>query len=156
MAEHVLVLIKPDGMVKNLMGPVLTRFFQLDLNLAAVKLLSVSLQKAEKHYCHLKGKPFYDQLINFITGKFHGQNKVLALVYSGKGAIRKCRELAGHTNPEEADYDTIRGAFGRVTTKGVFENVIHVSSDPKEAEREIKLWFDPDEILQDDPSAAQQ
>ena len=73
----------------------------------------------------------------------------MALVYWGKDAIKKCRELAGATNPEEAEPTSIRGSYGRITTSGVYENVIHVSSNEKEAEREIKLWFAPDEIIVD-------
>ena len=69
------------------------------------------------------------------------------MVYWGEDAIQKVRDLAGATNPEEASPVSIRGQNGRITTKGVYENVIHVSSDEKEAEREIKLWFHPDEII---------
>jgi nucleoside-diphosphate kinase len=73
----------------------------------------------------------------------------MALIYWGKDAINKCRELAGATNPEEAESTSIRGSYGRITTSGVYENVIHVSSNESEAEREIKLWFKPEEIIVD-------
>ena len=73
----------------------------------------------------------------------------MAMVYWGKDAINKVRDIAGATNPEEADPVSIRGSFGRITTKGVYENVIHASSDEKDAEREIKLWFKPAEIIVD-------
>ena len=73
----------------------------------------------------------------------------MALIYWGEEAIIKCRELAGATNPEEAESTSIRGAYGRITTIGVYENVIHVSANEKDAEREIKLWFDPGEIIVD-------
>jgi len=73
----------------------------------------------------------------------------MALIYWGEGAINKCRELAGATNPEQADPTSIRGSYGRITTKGIYENVIHVSSNAAEAEREIKLWFAPQEIIVD-------
>ena len=73
----------------------------------------------------------------------------MAMVYWGEGAINKVRELAGSTNPEEAEPTSIRGAYGRITSKGVYENVIHASANQEEAEREIKLWFEPDEILID-------
>ena len=72
----------------------------------------------------------------------------MALIYWGEDAIRKVRTLAGATNPEEADPVSIRGSYGRILTTGLFENVIHASSSDKEAEREIKLWFNPDEITQ--------
>ncbi len=73
----------------------------------------------------------------------------MALVYWGKNAITKCRELAGATNPEEAEPTSIRGSYGRITTSGIYENVVHVSSEPNDAEREIKLWFVPEEIIVD-------
>jgi nucleoside-diphosphate kinase len=73
----------------------------------------------------------------------------MALIYWGKEAIQKCRELAGATNPEEADPTSIRGSYGRILTSGLYENVIHVSSNIEEAQREIKLWFSPDEIIVD-------
>ena len=81
-------------------------------------------------------------------GEFH-KKKVLAMVYYGNNALEKVRALAGATNPEEAEIDSIRGKYGRITTKGVYENVIHASSDPQAAEKEIKLWFEPDEIIFD-------
>jgi nucleoside-diphosphate kinase len=80
-------------------------------------------------------------------GDYHERRKVMALVYHGETAIQKVRDICGATNPEEAEPASIRGAYGRITTLGVFENAIHASSDPKDAEREIKLWFAPDEIV---------
>jgi nucleoside-diphosphate kinase len=79
-------------------------------------------------------------------GEYHTK-RVLALVYEGVNAIEKIRRIAGSTNPEEAAPTTIRGKYGRITTKGVFENVIHASSNEEEAEREIKLWFRPNELV---------
>ena len=73
----------------------------------------------------------------------------MALVYWGEDAIQKVRNISGSTNPEEADAVSIRGAYGRITTKGVYENVIHASTNEQEAEREIKLWFQPDDIILD-------
>jgi nucleoside-diphosphate kinase len=144
--EHVLVIVKPDGMAKGLVGHVLMFFSRLDLQITAAKMVTVSRELAEAHYKHLKNQPFYEEVVDFLLGKFHGQSKILALIYSGKDAVRKSRDLAGATNPEEALPTSIRGAFGRITTQGVFENVVHVSSDSSEAEREIKLWFTPEEI----------
>ena len=79
-------------------------------------------------------------------GEYH-KKKVMALVYYGEDAIQKVRNICGATNPEEADPVSIRGAYGRITTKGVYENAIHASANPEESEREIKLWFTPDEII---------
>ena len=73
----------------------------------------------------------------------------MAMVYWGDNAVAKVRELAGATNPEEAEPTSIRGAYGRITSKGIYENVIHTSANKEEAEREIKLWFEPEEIIKD-------
>ncbi len=148
MIQQTLVLIKPDGLKKSLTGNILTRLSETRLDIIAAKIVTVSRKLAEKHYCHLKDKPFFEDLIKYICGEFH-KKKVLAMVYYGEQAIGKVRELAGLTNPEEAESVSIRGAYGRITTGGVYENVIHTSTDEKEAEREIKLWFEPDEIIAD-------
>jgi len=147
--EQLLILIKPDGLKKSLTGNIITKLSESKLVIIGAKLVRVSDDLAREHYKHLKDKPFFPELIEYIQGKFHGQpyQRVLALVYQGDDAIKNLRNIAGATNPEEADPVSIRGAYGRITTKGVYENVIHCSSDPAEAEREIKLWFEPAEIV---------
>ena len=149
MGQAVLILIKPDGLKKSLTGNILTRLSETKLEIVAAKMVRVSRELAEEHYKHLKDKPFFSEIIKYLQGELHDRKKVMALVYWGKDAIKKCRELAGSTNPEEAESTSIRGSYGRITTSGVYENVIHVSSDDTEAEREIKLWFSPDEIIVD-------
>ncbi|RKY39418.1 MAG: nucleoside-diphosphate kinase [Candidatus Omnitrophota bacterium] len=146
--QQTLVLIKPDGLQKSLTGNILTRLSETRLDIVAAKVVRVSRELAEKHYCHLKDKPFFEDLIRYICGEFH-KRKVMAMVYYGENAIEKVRKLAGATNPEEAEAVSIRGAYGRITTTGVYENVIHCSNNEKEAEREIKLWFNPEEIIVD-------
>jgi len=146
-AQATLVLIKPDGLKKSLTGNILTRLSETKLEIVAAKVIRVSRQLAEQHYRHLKDKPFFPELIRYIQGELHNRRKVLAMVYWGENAIEKVRHLAGVTNPEEADSTTIRGSYGRITTKGLYENVIHASTNASEAEREIKLWFVPDEII---------
>ena len=148
MEEQTLVLIKPDGLNKSLTGNVLSRLAETKLDIAAARIVKVSKKLAEDHYALLKDKPFFADLIKYIMGEFH-KKKVMALVYWGDDAIAKVRKICGATNPEEADPVSIRGAYGRITTKGVYENVIHASTNPEEAEREIKLWFSPDEIITD-------
>ena len=148
MNELTLVLIKPDGLKKSLTGNILTRLSETKLDIVASKIVQVSRELAVQHYCHLKDKPFFPELIDYLMGSFH-KRKVMAMVYGGESAISKVRELAGATNPEEADPVSIRGAYGRITTKGVYENVIHASTNCEEAEREIKLWFEPDEVIVD-------
>ena len=147
--EQTLIIIKPDGLAKSLTGNILTRLSETKLEIAAARCLRVYRALAEEHYRDLKAKPFFEEVIGYLMGAYHERKKVLALVYVGEDAIQKVRAITGATNPEEADSTTIRGAFGRITTKGVYENVLHASADAKEAEREIKLWFRPDEIIFD-------
>ena len=149
MEEQTLILIKPDGLTKSLTGNVLSRLSETKLEIIGAKMVKVSRERAEEHYCHLKEKPFFEDLIKYIMGAYH-KKKVMALVYWGHEAISKVRDICGKTNPEEADSVSIRGAYGRITTAGVYENVIHASADAVDAEREIKLWFAPDELLVDD------
>ncbi|MGE5197065.1 MAG: nucleoside-diphosphate kinase [Deltaproteobacteria bacterium] len=149
MNQAALILIKPDGLKKSLTGNILTRLSETKLEIVAAKMVRVSRELAEEHYCHLKDKPFFDELIKYLRGELHNRRKVMALVYWGEEAIAKCRQISGATNPEEADPTSIRGSYGRITTKGLYENVIHVSSNESEAEREIRLWFQPGEIIVD-------
>ncbi len=149
MSQAALILIKPDGLKKSLTGNILTRLSETKLEIVAAKMVRVSEELAVEHYKHLKDKPFFGEIIKYLQGELHDRKKVMALVYWGKDAIKKCRDLAGATNPEEADPTSIRGSYGRITTGGVYENVIHVSSNEVEAEREIKLWFGPGEIIVD-------
>lgn len=144
-----LIIIKPDGLKKSLTGNILTRLSEAKLKIIGAKVIQVEKELADKHYHHLQGQSFYPELLKYIQGNLHGENRVMALVYWGEGAIGKVRRIAGATNPEEADPISIRGAYGRILTTGLYENVIHASSDPFEAEREIKLWFSPDEIVRD-------
>ena len=144
-----LILIKPDGLKKSLTGNILTRLSETKLEIVASRMVRVSKKLAEEHYQSLRDKPFFKALVRYIQGELHDRRKVMALVYWGEDAISKCRKLAGATNPEEADPTSIRGSYGRITTHGVYENAIHVSSDEEEAEREIKLWISPEEIIVD-------
>jgi len=148
MIQQTLVLIKPDGLKKSLTGNVLTRLSETKLDIVAAKIVKVSKELAAEHYRELKDKPFFEDLLKYLMGEYH-KKKVMALVYWGEDAIEKVRKISGATNPEEAEAVSIRGAYGRITTKGVYENVIHASANMKEAEREIKLWFQPEEIIVD-------
>lgn len=147
--QATLVLIKPDGLKKSLTGNILTRLSETKLEIVAAKIVKVSKELATQHYVHLKDKPFFEELLCYLMGELHDRRKAMAVVYWGEDAIAKVRALAGATNPEEADPVSIRGAYGRITTKGVYENVIHASSNEQEARREIQLWFGPDEIIVD-------
>src|SRR5262245_53584172 len=123
--QYTLVLIKPDGLKKSLTGNILSKLSEGRLVIIGAKIVRVSRELAEQHYQHLRDKPFFKDLVEYIQGKPYGPEyeRVMALVYRGSNAIAKVREIGGSTNPEEADSVTIRGAYGRITTKGVFENV---------------------------------
>jgi nucleoside-diphosphate kinase len=146
MKTPALVIIKPDGITKNLVGPVISKFAKANLEMIAIRTVKTTRELVENHYRNIKGKPFFKDVVDYLLGKFHKSSRIVIIVYYGADAIKKCRKIAGATNPEEADPESVRGAFGRITTKGVFENVVHVSSDNREAEREIKLWFEPEDI----------
>ena len=144
-AQQTLVLIKPDGIAKSLTGNIITELSDTGLIIAGAKIVQVTRELAEEHYQHLKEEKFFDELIKYIMGEFHVK-RVLALVYYGENAIEKVREVIGITDPEKAELTSIRGKYGRITREGVFENVVHASENEKEAEKEIKLWFRPEEI----------
>jgi nucleoside-diphosphate kinase len=145
--EQTLIIIKPDGIFRSLTGNIITMLSHPNDIIVAAKIVTVTREVAEKHYQHLKEKPFFTHLVSYFTGEWH-VNRVLAMVYEGKGVIQRIRDKAGATNPEEASPNSIRGRFGRIHSKtGVFENVIHCSENKSEAEREIKLWFQPSELV---------
>ena len=147
MTQATLILIKPDGLKKSLTGNILTRLSETKLDIIAAKMIKPTRELAIEHYCHMKEKPFFEELIQYICGEIHDKHKVMAMVYHGEDAIIKVRNLCGATNPEEAEPTSIRGSYGRITSAGIYENVIHASGNETEAEREIKLWFGPDEII---------
>lgn len=149
MKQQCLILIKPDGLVKSLTGNIISMLSETKLKIIGAKIVKVPKELAEKHYSELKenkSKEIYEGTIEYITGKFH-TDRVLALIYSGEDAISRVREICGKTNPEEAPPISIRGKYGRIHSKtGVFENVVHASDSPENAEKEIKLWFSPAEL----------
>ncbi|MBI4354901.1 MAG: nucleoside-diphosphate kinase [Candidatus Omnitrophica bacterium] len=147
--QQTLVLIKPDGLKKSLTGNILTRLSETKLEIVAARITRVSRELAVEHYKFLQDKPFFEDLVKYLQGELHDRRKAMAMVYWGEEAIARVRKLAGATNPEEADPTSIRGSYGRITTLGLYENVIHASTNPEEAEREIKLWFSPDDIIVD-------
>lgn len=148
MSRHqTLVLIKPDGLAKSLTGNIITELSNTGLIVVGAKIVQVTKELAEEHYQYLREEKFFDELIRYLMGEYHVK-RILALVYHGENAIKKVRRIIGETNPEDAEPTSIRGKFGRVTKEGVFENVVHASENEKEAEREIKLWFRPGEMVQ--------
>ena len=147
--EQTLILIKPDGAFRKLTGLTIDRLDATGLEMVGAKMICITEKLAREHYASLSDKPFFEGLIKYIRGEFHGikDHRILALVYRGENAIKAVRAVAGATNPEQAAPGTIRGSFGRITTAGQFENVLHASSDPVDAAREVALWFKKDEII---------
>ena len=148
--EKTLILIKPDGIKRRLTGLAIDRLENAGFELVGAKAVSVTEDLARKHYEALKDKPFFENLIKYIRGEFHGipKNRIIALVYRGENAVKGVRAVVGVTNPEEAAPGTIRGSFGRMSSKGQFENVVHASGDTEDARREVALWFKPEEIIE--------
>ncbi len=149
--QYTLIILKPDALVKSLTGNILTRLSEARLRIIAAKVVKVSRELAEKHYSHLVDKPFFSDLYEYFSGKTYGKEyeRVLAFVYEGEDAINRVRKIAGSTNPLEADPISIRGAYGRINKKNIMENVIHCSDSEQSAEKEIKLWFSPNEIIEE-------
>jgi len=148
MQELTLVLLKPEALKWGIAGEVITDLSSAKLKLIGVKLVKVSKELAEKHYKAHKEKEFFERLIKHLSGHFHQEN-VIALVYLGENAIKKVRDIVGATNPKEAAPHTIRGKYGKINPEaGFFENIVHASAKPEEAEKEIKLWFKPEELTE--------
>lgn len=132
MSERTLVLVKPDGVSRGLVGEVISRIERKGLTLAALELRDVERSIAEQHYAEHASKPFFDSLLEFITS-----GPVVALVVEGDNAIAAFRQLAGATNPVQAATGSIRGDYA----VEVQYNIVHGSDSPESAKREIDLWF---------------
>ena len=131
--ERTLVLIKPDAMARGLAGEILARFEQRGLAVRAAKLVEVDRALAEEHYAEHAEKPFFGELVEFIT-----TGQTLALVLEGEGAIALVRETTGATNPADATPGSIRGDLAL----SMPDNLVHGSDSPESAASEIALWFD--------------
>jgi len=136
--ERTLVLIKPDGVQRGLVGEIIRRLEQRGLKLVAAKFLQVPVELAEKHYAIHKGKPFYAGLVSYITSA-----PVMAMVWEGPEAVAAVRQTMGATKPTEADPGTIRHDFGLVISR----NLTHASDSPENALSEISLWFSSKELV---------
>ena len=137
-AERTLVLIKPDAMRRGLAGEILRRFEARGLEIREARLLTVDRALAEEHYAEHAEKPFYGELVEFITS-----GPTLALVLEGEGAIATVRTTMGATNPADAGPGTIRGDLAL----SMPDNLVHGSDSPRSARREIKLWFTGRELV---------
>lgn len=136
--EQTLVLVKPDAVRRGLAGEILRRLEARGLVLRAAKLTRVSRELAERHYAEHAAKPFFGELVEFITSA-----PTLAMVVEGESAISVVRTTMGATNPAQAAPGTIRGDLALAMP----DNLVHGSDSPESAEREIALWFRPDELV---------
>ncbi len=136
--EKSFVLVKPDGVQRSLTGEVINRFERKGLQLTGLKMIQISPELAAKHYGEHQGKPFYNDLINFITS-----GPVVAMVWQGLNAVTVIRNMMGKTNPAEAASGTIRGDFALF----MGNNVVHGSDSTESAQREISLFFAPQELV---------
>lgn len=138
MTERTLVLIKPDGVQRQLVGRILGRFEERGLKLIALKLIQVDRALAEQHYAVHRGKPFFEGLLDFITS-----SPLVALALEGPNAIGMVRTMVGSTRPHEAAAGSIRGDLAVETA----QNLVHASDAPETAAAELALWFTPEELL---------
>ncbi|MGW9405514.1 nucleoside-diphosphate kinase [Arthrobacter sp. NPDC055585] len=134
--ERTLVLIKPDGVKRNLTGAILARIEAKGYTLAELKKMDASRELLEEHYAEHVGKPFYEPLVEFMLS-----GPIVAAVFEGQRVIEGFRSLAGATEPTTAAPGTIRGDFGRDWGTKVQQNLVHGSDSPESAEREIGIWF---------------
>lgn len=136
--ERTLILVKPDGVQRGLIGEIVGRFERRGLKLVGMKFMQVSQELAEKHYAVHQGRPFYNGLIEYITSA-----PVVAMVWEGNNAIAAARATIGATNPVAANPGTIRGDLGME----VGRNLVHGSDSPENGEREASLFFSADEMV---------
>lgn len=136
--ERTLVLVKPDGVQRGLIGEVIARLERRGLKLVAGKFIQVSRSLAEQHYAVHKGKPFYEGLVKYIISA-----PVMAMVWEGPSAVAAVRQTMGATRPTEASPGSIRHDFALT----IGRNLTHASDSPENGEAEVSLWFKPEELV---------
>src|SRR5213592_829680 len=137
-AEQTLILAKPDAVLRALSGEIVARFERRRFGLRAARLLTVDRTLAEEHDAEHKAKPFFSELVDFITS-----GPTLAFVLEGEGVIATARTTIGATNPAAAEPGSLRGDFASAMP----DNLVHGSDSPESAQREIGLWFSADELV---------
>ena len=137
--ERTYAMVKPDGVKRALVGEVVRRLEAKGFRIVGMKLMQIPRETAERHYGEHQGKPFFEGLVSFITS-----GPVVAMVVEGENAILEWRKMMGATNPKDAAPGTIRGDFALT----IDENVAHGSDAPETAEREIGIFFRPEELLE--------
>ncbi|NEO49850.1 MAG: nucleoside-diphosphate kinase [Moorea sp. SIO4A3] len=141
--ERTFLMVKPDGVQRNLVGQIIQRFETKGFTLVGLKLMSVSRELAEQHYAVHKERPFFGGLIEFIIS-----GPVVAMVWEGNGVVASARKMIGATKPLEAEPGTIRGDYGLDTGR----NLIHGSDAIETANNEISLWFKEEELVSWEPT----
>jgi nucleoside-diphosphate kinase len=136
--EKTLVLVKPDGVQRGLIGEIISRLERRGLRLIAAKFMEVSQGLAEEHYAIHKGKPFYEGLIRYITSA-----PVMAMVWEGPNGVAAVRQTMGATNPVEAAPGSVRHDYGLE----IGRNLTHASDSPQNGEKEVALWFRENELV---------
>lgn len=136
--ERTFLMVKPDGVQRNLVGEIVNRFETKGFKLVGAKLMQITTELAETHYGEHKERPFFKDLVGFITS-----SPVFAMVWEGEQVISTARKMMGSTNPQDAAPGTIRGDLG----VQVSQNVIHGSDSPESAQREIALFFNESELV---------
>lgn len=137
--EKTFLMVKPDGVQRELIGEITSRFEKKGFQLVGAKLMNISKELAEQHYGEHKERPFFGELVDFITS-----GPVFAMVWQGENVIANARQMMGATNPKDSAPGTIRGDFALTVGK----NIIHGSDSPESAEREIGLFFNAEEIVE--------
>lgn len=136
--EQTLILVKPDGVQRGLIGEIIGRFERRGLKLAGMKFIHMSQELAERHYAVHKGRPFYEDLVTYITS-----GPVVAMAWEGKDAVQAARNTIGATNPAEAGAGTIRGDLGME----IGRNLVHGSDSAENGQKEVKLFFAENELV---------
>lgn len=136
--ENCFTMLKPGAVNRRIIGDVISRIEKKGLQLIAVKMMNITKDLAEKHYAEHLGKPFYDELVSYITS-----GPVVAMVWRGDNCVQLIRKVVGATNPLEAQPGTIRGDYCSHTQ----HNIIHASDSPENAKREVGLFFKEEELI---------
>ena len=139
MIEKTLVLIKPDAIERKLMGEIISIYEKNGFHIAAIKIIKPSVKIAEEHYFEHRDKQFFEELVSYIT-----RGELCALIIDGENVIEEVRKINGATDPSDAEEGTIRQCFALSKS----ENCVHSSDSKKSAEREMKIWFPENSILQ--------
>ena len=136
--ERTLILAKADAVVRGLVGDIISRFERRGYTIVGMKLMMVEPERAKRHYAEHEGKPFFNGLVEYITG-----SPIVAMVIEGSDAVEGCRATIGATNPIKATPGTIRGDYGQT----IGRNLVHGSDSAANGEREIAIWFDAKELF---------